>query len=130
MKKKGCGTAKVIDKEDLCAMATAGLTPAQIANYFGLSRQGFNYIIEKNEELKDAFHNGLHHVLVRCVRVLMNKLDQGDTFAAIYLLNNRFGWVEEKYRKEKEVLDMPTVQIYLPENGRDLVKNEKMIEAE
>ncbi len=117
-KTKGCGTAQMVNVEDLQAMATAGMTPAQIATYYGLTRQGLVKLVEKNSELKDAFHDGLHHVLVKCVRVLMDKLDKGDTFAAIYLLNNRFGWCEEKYRKEKEVIDMPQVTVYLPDNQR------------
>lgn len=118
-KTKGCGVASIVNPVDLEAMATAGMTPAQIATYYNLSRQGMVKLISSNAELKEAFHNGLQHVLVKCVRVLMDKLEKGDTFAAIYLLNNRFGWCEEKYRKEKETIDMPNVTIYLPDNGRD-----------
>lgn len=128
-KTKGCGTAMVVNPVDLEAMATAGMTPADIAKYYGLTRQGMIDVVKRNPELKEAFHNGLHHVLVKCVRVLMNKLEQGDTFAAIYLLNNRFGWCEERYKKEKEVIDAPRVMIYLPENGRDR-NDETVIEPE
>lgn len=130
MKTKGCGIATIVDKEDLRAMAVAGMSPAQIASYYNLTKQGMVKLIKNNEELQSAFKDGLNHVMLRCVRTLMDKVEKGDTFAAIYILNNRCGWVEEKYRREKEVLDMPTVQIYLPDNGRDSVKNEKMIEAE
>ncbi len=129
MKTKGCGTAMVVNPVDLEAMATAGMTPAEIARYYGLTRQGMVDVVNRNPELKEAFHNGLHHVLVKCVRVLMDKLDKGDTFAAIYLLNNKFGWCEEKYKKEKEVIDAPRVMIYLPENNRDR-NDETVIEQE
>lgn len=118
-KTKGCGVATIVNPVDLEAMAAAGMTPAQIATYYNLTRQGMVKLISGNAELKEAFHNGLQHVLVKCVRVLMDKLEKGDTFSAIYLLNNRFGWCEEKYRKEKETIDMPKVTIYLPDNGRD-----------
>lgn len=129
MKTKGCGTAMIVNPVDLEAMATAGMTPAEIAKYYGLTRQGMNDVVNSNPELKEAFHNGLNHVLVKCVRVLMNKLEQNDTFAAVYLLNNRFKWMEEKYRKEKEVVDAPRVMIYLPENNRDR-NDETVIEPE
>ena len=128
-KTKGCGTATIVNQTDLEAMATAGMTPAQIAAYYNLTRQGMVKVINDNPELKEAFHNGLHHVLVKCVRVLMNKLEQGDTFAAIYLLNNRFGWCEEKYKKEKEVIDMPKVSVFLPDNERGR-NDETVIEPE
>lgn len=128
-KTKGCGTAQIVNPVDLQAMAAAGMTPAQIANYYNLTRQGMVKVVNDNPELKEAFHNGLDHVLVKCVRVLMDKLDKGDTFAAIYLLNNRFGWCEEKYRKEKEVIDMPQITVYLPDNQRNR-NDETVIEPE
>ena len=128
-KTKGCGTAQIVNVEDLQAMATAGMTPAEIARYFGLTRQGLAAMVNQNPELKEAFSNGLHHVLVKCVNVLLSKVEQGDTFAAIYLLNNRFGWMEAKYRKEKEIKDIQAVTIYLPDNNRDNPKDETIIEG-
>lgn len=130
MKTKGCGTAMVVNPVDLEAMATAGMTPAEIGRYYGLTKQGMVRVVNNNPELKEAFHNGLNHVLVKCVRVLVDKLEKGDTFAAIYLLNNRFKWCEERFRKEKEVTDQPRVMIYLPENFRDSPDNETIIESE
>lgn len=127
-KTKGCGTAQMVNVGDLEAMATAGMTPAEIGKYYGLTKQGMVHVVKTNPELAEAFHNGLHHVLVKCVRVLMDKLEQGDTFAAIYLLNNRFGWCEEKYKKEKPQTDIPSIKIYLPENGRDKRNDETIIE--
>lgn len=127
MKTKGCGMTTIVNAEDLQAMATAGMTPAQIGAYYGLTKQGMIRVVNNDPKLKEAFHNGLNHVLVKCVRVLMDKLDKGDTFAAVYLLNNRFKWMEEKYRKEKEVVDQPRVMIYLPDNQRN---NETVIESE
>ena len=129
-KTKGCGVATIVDPKDLKAMAVSGMSPAQIASYYNLTRQGMVRLINHNAELKAAFKDGLNHVMVKCVRVLMDKLEKGDTFAAIYLLNNRCGWIEAKYQREKEVTDMPRVQVYLPDNQRDSVKNETIIEAE
>lgn len=123
MKTKGAGTAKIINMDDLRAMATHGMTPKQIADYYNLTRQGFNDILNVNPELKQAFTTGLNHVLVKAVRVLMKKLDADDSFAAIYLLNNRGGWCEERYRKEKIDPDsIPRVTIYLPDNERKPVE--------
>lgn len=126
-KTAGCGVAKMVNVEDLQAMAAAGMTPAQIATYYGLTRQGMVRVVEQNPELSQAFHDGLNHVLVKCVRVLMDKLDKGDTFAAVYLLNNRFGWMEERHRKEKPVIDMPKITIFLPDNQRDPSINETIV---
>lgn len=119
MKTKGCGVTKIVNSRDLESMAAAGMTPAEIGRYYNLTRQGMVAVIEKNPELQDAFHNGLHHVLVKCVNVLMDKLDKGELLAAIYMLNNRFGWKEAKYEKEKPDMNIPKINIYLPENGRD-----------
>ncbi len=125
MKTKGCGVASIIDLDDLKAMATHGMTQKEIANYYGITRQGLVKILTKNPELQQAFTAGLNHVIVKAVRVLMKKLEADDTFAAVYLLNNRGGWCEERYRKEKIDPDsIPRINVYIPDNGRVEVKND------
>lgn len=126
MKTLGCGTAKVIREDDLCAMALVGMTPADIAKYYGLTRQGFNKILEKNEKLSDAFHNGLHHILIKAAKVIEEELNEGKKsrlLAATIIMNNRGGWKEARYEKEKQDTIVP-VNIYLPDNGRTVQTNE------
>jgi hypothetical protein len=119
MKPLGSGIAKIVNIKDLESMAAAGMTPAQIATYYGVTRQGLVKLVENNPELSEAFHNGLDHVLVKCVNVIMSKVENNELFAAIYMLNNRFGWMEAKFIKDKVERNNPTVQIFLPDNGRD-----------
>ena len=123
-KTKGAGVAKIVNPKDLEAMAAAGMTPIEIAKYYGLTRQGMVKVIERNPELQESFSNGLHIVLLKCVRCLIDKVEKGSSFEAIYLLNNRFKWMEEKYRKEEKTTDHPVVQIYLPDNNRNPVIEE------
>lgn len=124
MKTKGCGVASIIDMDDLKAMAAHGMSQKEIANYYGLSRQGLVKILSKNPELQQAFSSGLHHIIVKAVRVLMKKIEAEDTFACVYFLNNRAGWCEERYRKDKVDPDsFPKVNIWLPDNGRLEIKD-------
>ncbi len=123
-KTKGCGVAKIVDVRTLESMAVAGMTPAQIASYYGLTRQGMVKVIENNPELHDAFHRGKDHITVKAINGLVKKIDEGDMFAIVYYLNNRCGWKEAKYEKEKPDVDAPRVTIYIPDNGRDKPDNE------
>lgn len=125
MKTKGCGVASIIDLEDLKAMAAHGMTQKEIADYYGITRQGLIKILKNNPKIQQAFNTGLNQVIVKAVRVLMKKIEAEDTFATVYFLNNRAGWCEERYRKDKVDPDsMPRVNIYLPDNGRVEVKND------
>jgi len=124
MKTKGCGVAASVDVRTLEAMAVAGMTPAEIARYYNITRQGMVKVIENNPELKDAFYRGKDHVTVKAINGLVKKIDDGDMFAIVYYLNNRCGWKEAKYEKEKPDVDAHRVTIYLPENNRDKPDNE------
>ncbi|TVR66948.1 MAG: hypothetical protein EA420_01130 [Candidatus Competibacteraceae bacterium] len=119
MKTKGCGWREVIDPADLQAMATAGMTPAQVAAYYGMSRQNLCALLKNHPELDLAFKTGLNKVMIKATRVLMSKLEKEDVLAAMFLLKCRGGWVEEQHRREKLVIDAPRPVIYLPSNGRD-----------
>lgn len=117
---KGTGLCEVISVTDLEAMATAGMSLADVARYYGCTRQALIKIMKNNPTIGQAFHNGMNHVLVKCVNVLLSKVEKGDTFATVYILNNRFKWMEEKHKKEKPKENtIPKVNIYLPENNRD-----------
>lgn len=124
-KTKGCGLAKVINPDDLEAMAIAGFSQAMMSRYYGITRQQLSNIIRDNPQLQDAISNGLENVYIKCVNTIMTKVNEGNLLAAMYMLNNRFGWMEEKYKKEKPAIDVPSVQIFLPENNRN--KEEEVI---
>ena len=123
MKTKGCGVAASVDVRTLEAMAVAGMTPAEIARYYNITRQGMVKVIENNPELKDAFYRGKDHVTVKAINGLVKKIDEGEMFAIVYYLNNRCGWKEAKYEKEKPDVNQPSVMIYLPDNGRSSPDN-------
>lgn len=127
-KTKGCGIASIVDTQTLQSMAAVGMTPAQIAEYYGLTRQGMVKVINNNPELKEAFDKGLPHVLIKAAGVVIHHMEQKNLLAAMYILNNRGGWKEAKYDKEKPDADIPRIQIYLPENFRDSPDNETIIE--
>ena len=119
MATKGERIQQIVDKEDLRAMATAGMTPAQVATYFGMSRPNFLRLMKENLELKEAFQEGLQHVIIKATRVLMNRLDNNDLIAALFVLKARAGWIEQQYVKEKpDTSNAPNVVVYLPENHR------------
>lgn len=123
MKTKGAGLSKVVHAEDIEAMAVAGMSQKQIADYYGISRQQMTNIIRENEELDHALSFGLQNVYVRCIKTIMSLVDNGTEkskmFGAVYMLNNKFGWMEEKYRKEEKTTNFSTATIYIPWNGRD-----------
>ena len=100
-KTKGCGIASIVDTQTLQSMAAVGMTPAQIAEYYGLTRQGMVKVINNNPELKEAFDKGLPHVLIKAAGVVIHHIEQKNLLASMYLLNNRGGWKEAKYDKEK-----------------------------
>ena len=126
---KGCGLAEMINADDLEAMASCGMTPAQVADFYGCSRQNLVNIMKQNPHLKHAFDSGLQKVMIKAVRVLMNKLDKDDTLAAMFFLKCRCGWVEEANRKEREIKDIPQVRIFLPHNDRSPLPDNAIIES-
>ena len=125
-KPAGCGIAQMINAKDLEAMAAIGMTPAEVGNFYGCSQQNIVNILKKNPHLKNAFDTGVNRILVKAAKVLIKKLDNDDTLSALFILKCKGRWVEEQYRKEKEVADIPKIHVYLPHNRRD----EVVIESE
>lgn len=128
MKTVGSGLAQMINAEDLEAMASCGMTPAQVAEFYGCSRQNLVNILKQNPQLNHAFDSGLKRVMIKAVRVLMNKLDKDDTLAAMFFLKCRCGWVEEANKKDRDTKEVQQVSIYLPFNGRDALPDNALIE--
>lgn len=129
MKTVGCGLSEMINAEDLEAMASCGMSPAQVAEFYGCSRQNLVNIMKQNPHLKHAFDSGRDKVMIKAVRVIMNKLEKNDMLAAMFFLKCRCGWVEEGNRKEREIKDIPQVSIYIPHNGRDAIPDNAIIES-
>ena len=128
MKTVGCGLAEMINAEDLEAMASCGMSPAQVAEFYGCSRQNLVNIMKQNPHLQHAFDSGRDKVMIKAVRVIMNKLEKNDMLAAMFFLKCRCGWVEEGNKKDRDTKEIQQVSIYIPHNSRDTLPDNVLIE--
>ena len=115
--------------EGLSTMASQGMTRKQCADLYGITPQRFNQILGKEPDLLAALDSGLAQGIQVATKALMDRIAEGNVIATLFFLKARAGWIEEQYVKDKTATNAPKVQIFLPDNGRDIALNTQAVES-
>jgi transcriptional regulator with XRE-family HTH domain len=115
----GSGLQQTLTPAMMESMGAKGLTRQQIGAFFGITGQGVGKILKKNKELDFAYECGLAQGIDKAAGKLMELIEEKNLVAIIFFLKCHAKWVEQQYVKEKEVIDIPQVRIFLPANNRD-----------
>lgn len=100
----------------------------EIAAIYGESKQNIHHTLKVNPELRIAFEKGQLKALDKLTSSLMKAAENGNMIACLFALKARFGWCEEQYRLNKpDKTEMPRVNIYLPDNGRDSINQSNVV---
>ena len=133
MAEKGSGVMQTMkmNVEALSTMASQGMTRKQCADFYGITPQRFNQILGKEPDLLAAFDSGLAQGIQVATKALMDRVKNGDLIAILFFLKCRAGFVEEQYllKNREDKNDLPRVQIFLPDNSRDIALNTQAVES-
>ncbi|MDP8184396.1 hypothetical protein [Phocoenobacter skyensis] len=75
------------------------LTLEQIADYFGIARNTFTAICERQPEVFEHYKKGKNKAIASVAHNLIRQAQDGNTTAAIFYLKTQAGW------KESQVID-------------------------
>jgi hypothetical protein len=108
---KGGNGKSVFTKSDcdtLKGLATGGLTVNEIVAYFGICKQTFQNIRDRQPEVDLAYNQGFARAKGRVVKKLMQYIDdpalnQVNLTATIFYLKTKGGWVDSSKFIEREV---------------------------
>lgn len=70
------------------------LNQDQIADYFGIARNTFRAICERDEEVFERYKRGKAKAIAHVANGLLQKARAGDTTSAIFYLKTQAGWRE------------------------------------
>jgi transposase-like protein len=101
--------------------ARDGLTDEQIAHNMGINRDTLYTWKKKYPDISEALKKTKDVVDREVENALYKKALEGDTTAMIFWLKNRRpnDWRDKRENLQTFKGDVPTVQVYLPDNGRD-----------
>ena len=97
--------ARVLTKQELVqveALASV-LTTEQIADYFGMARQTFYDIMQRQKAVAVHYKRGKAKAIGFVSQGLLKKARDGDTSSAIFYLNTQAGWKETTVHENKDV---------------------------
>ncbi len=81
---------QIIQIESLAAV----LSQEQIADYFGIARNTFIAICERQPEVLEQYKKGKARAIGTVAKGLLQKARDGDTASAIFYLKTQAGWKE------------------------------------
>ncbi len=87
------------------------LNQDQIADYFGIARNTFRAICERDEEVLERYKRGKAKAIAHVANGLLQKARAGDTTSAIFYLKTQAGWRETATPEASATTD--------PSNARD-----------
>lgn len=71
------------------------LNQEQIADYFGIARNTFRAICDRDEEVLARYKKGKAKAIAHVANGLLQKARTGDTVSAIFYLKTQAGWREQ-----------------------------------
>ena len=118
------GARGVLTPDVVRELAGYGMTVPAIGYYLGCSKQNIYDAIADDEELNQAWCEGIAQLLYKAGKNISSKIESGDSLLSMFTvkckrLPGEEGWVEQQYRKDAPDNNQHTVHIYLPSNGRD-----------
>lgn len=110
--------------ESVYEAARKGLTLTDIAKALGVSRPTIRNVLDEREDLQVAWEKGHTELLAELCDHMIERAFQNDIIL-MFLLKTRFNFVEYQHvvnRESKE--EAPKINIYLPDNQRDMVETD------
>lgn len=102
----------------------AVLSQEQIADYFGIARNTFTAICERQPEVLEQYKKGKARAIGTVAKGLVKQAMDGNTSAAMFYLKTQAGWKETNVQEEnKEAKNNPKNTITI--NVVDARKNAK-----
>ncbi len=130
-KVKGAGLFNSLNVAHVERMAEAGMSRQQIGNYYGVTGQRIGQLIREHPELDEAFSRGLSKGIEKASNKLMELIENGNLIATIFYLKAQAGWKEAQYVKDiPDLSNAPRVQIYIPDNSRQVFSENMDSETE
>lgn len=106
-------------------LAAQGMSLSEIGYYYGCGKSNIHHAINKDDELLQAWNEGLSAAIEKATNCLMKNItENNNVLAAMFFLKCKSlpgdrGWLEEQHKRNDLNTDAPRVQIYLPDNSRD-----------
>jgi hypothetical protein len=124
---KGGKPQKTLTPEQVIEVGTlsAFLSQEQIADYFGIARNTFTAICERQPEVFEQYKKGKARAIGTVAKGLIKQAMDGNTSAAMFYLKTQAGWRETSVQEEenKEAKNNPKNTITI--NVVDARKNAK-----
>ena len=111
---------QVREVETLAAL----LNQEQIADYFGIARNTFRAICERDEEVLVRYKRGKAKAIAHVANGLLQKARSGDTTSSIFYLKTQAGWRETTHEAASTDRDEPISKI-----SWEIVTGERRTEA-
>lgn len=113
-----------LSEEAVFEAARRGLTLADIAKAIGCSAPTVRSILNEREDLQLAWERGHSELLGELCNHMIERAFENDIIL-MFTLKTRFNFVEYQHvvNREREA-ETPKVNIYLPDNQRDVSKDE------
>lgn len=105
--------------------AAKGMSVEQIGYLHGCTPQNIRHAIVHDEELKQAWCEGLSRLMDKATNVIDHHLNENNLLAAMYVtkcirLPGEKGWIEQQYiRDDNSNGNQIEVKVYLPDNNRE-----------
>lgn len=124
-KKHWKGIHGILTPEIVRKYATQGMSLTEIAKLYGCAISNISHAIESQDELKEAWEQGHAELLIEYTGHLKKRAFENDTLL-MFALKTQCGYCEEQYKvgKQLEVEKPAMIQIYLPDNNRDVPRIE------
>ena len=92
---------KKLNSEQLSQVEALGavLSIEQIADYFGMAKNTFYAIMERQPGVSERYKKGKARAIGSVAKGLLQKAQSGDTASAIFYLKTQAGWREQKEEK-------------------------------
>ena len=97
MNKNPIGRPPIVFDEEKIKMVeefASVLTKQQICDYFKLSWNAFDNVMERQPEVEEAYLSGKAKAIASVANSLLNQALNGNVSAAIFYLKTRAGWTE------------------------------------
>ena len=122
MKDKLPPIIETIDFDHVRQMAEQGMSRQQIGAYYGVSGRRIGQLIQENPDFAIAFEKGLAKGIEKASKSLMRLIEEGNVIATLFYLKSQAGWIEAQHRQKEVVADIPKIQVFIPDNGRDVAE--------
>jgi len=124
------GLRGVINADIVREFASNGIGFEVIGFLCGCTRQNIYNVLRRDEDLMQAWSEGIACYIARCSYNVADNVDDGNLLASMFGLKcvhlpNEKGWIEQQYREKTVDIDsLPKVTIFLPENHRNSTEND------